>query len=97
MFRTVWDMAWLEKKLGREPAAITLFTELAECRNSHRLAAFEELAKYYEHRERNYAMALEFTLSAIGVQDSDDLRRRQMRLERRLETKRPRRLLLGEP
>ena len=97
MFRTVWDMALLEKKLGREPAAVTLFTELAECRNNHRLAAFEELAKYYEHRERNYSMALEFTLSAIAVQDSDGLRGRRMRLERRLAAKRPRRLLLGEP
>lgn len=94
MFRTVWDMALLEKKLGREPAAVTLFTELAECKNNHRLGAFEELAKYYEHRERNYAMALEFTLSAIAVQDSDGLRGRQLRLERRLAVKRTRRLLL---
>ena len=97
MFRTIWDMALLEKKLGREAAAIVLFTELVECRNNHRLPAFEELAKYYEHRERNYAMALEFTLSAIAVQDSGELRRRQVRLERRLAVKRPRRLLLGEP
>ena len=97
MFRTIWDMALLEKKLGREAAAIVLFTELVECRNNHRLPAFEELAKYYEHRERNYAMALRFTLSAIAVQDSGELRRRQVRLERRLAVKRTRRLLLGEP
>ena len=94
MFRTVWDMALLEKKLGREPAAVTLFTELAECKNNHRLGAFEELAKYYEHRERNYAMALEFTLSAIALQDSDGLKGRQLRLERRLAVKRTRGRLL---
>ncbi|MEO8129720.1 MAG: hypothetical protein ABI822_21650, partial [Bryobacteraceae bacterium] len=94
MFRTIWDMALLEKKLGRDAAAMTLFSELTECRNNHRLTAFEEVAKYYEHRERNYAMALEITLSAIALEDSDEWRRRQIRLERRLEGKRTRRMLL---
>ncbi len=94
MFRTMWDMALLEKKLGRDAAALALFTELSGCRNLHRLAATEELAKHYEHRERNYAMALEFTLNAIGFQDTDGLRRRQVRLERRLAVKKTRRLLL---
>jgi uncharacterized protein YprB with RNaseH-like and TPR domain len=94
MFRTLWDMALLEKKLGRDAAALTLFTELAGCRNGHRLAAIAELAKHYEHRERNYAMALEFTLSAIALNDTEELRRRQARLERRLSVKRTRRMLL---
>jgi hypothetical protein len=89
----MWDIALIEKKLGREPAALALFTDLAACRNLHRLAAMQELAKYYEHRERNYSMALEFTLSAIALEDNAELRRRQIRLERRLAVKRPRRLL----
>jgi uncharacterized protein YprB with RNaseH-like and TPR domain len=93
MFRTMWDIALIEKKLGREPAALALFTDLAACRNLHRLAALQELAKHYEHRERNYSMALEFTLTAIALEDNAELRRRQMRLERRLAVKRPRRLL----
>jgi tetratricopeptide (TPR) repeat protein len=93
MFRTMWDIALIEKKLGREPAALALFSDLAACRNLHRLAALEELAKHYEHRERNYSMALEFTLSAIALEDNAELRRRQIRLERRLAVKRPRRLL----
>jgi uncharacterized protein YprB with RNaseH-like and TPR domain len=94
LFKTLWDVALLEKKLGREAAALELYTEIAGCRNAHRLAAIEELAKYYEHRERNYSMALEFTLSAIALEDTEGLRRRQVRLERRLAVKRPRRLLL---
>jgi hypothetical protein len=42
------------------------------------------LAKYYEHRERNYSMALEFTVSGLALEDSEALRRRKVRLERRL-------------
>ena len=41
-----------------------VLTELAASRNPYRVRAFEELAKHYEHRERNYAMALEMTRSA---------------------------------
>ena len=54
MFRTLWDIAALEKKLGREHAALPVLTDLAASRNPWRAAAFVELAKYYERRERNY-------------------------------------------
>ena len=83
MFRTLWDMALLEKKLGREHAALPLFTELAAVRNAWRGAALAELAKYYEHRERNYAMALEMTLNALDLEPSDALRRRAARLKKK--------------
>ena len=56
-------------------------------------AAFQELAKYYEHRERNYAMALEMTRSALHLEDSMALRRRAARLEKRAATPKPPRLL----
>jgi uncharacterized protein YprB with RNaseH-like and TPR domain len=84
LFRTLWDVARIEKKLGREDAAVATYTELAECRNAFRLPALEELAKFYEHKERNYAMALEFTLSALCYADSEQLQRRRERLEKRL-------------
>jgi uncharacterized protein len=84
LFRTLWDIARIEKKLGREAAALALFTELAQCRNAFRLAALEELAKFYEHKERNYSMALEFTLTALSQEDSGPLQHRRARLERRL-------------
>jgi len=54
MFRTLWDMALLEKKLGREHAALPLFTELAAVRNAWRGAALAELAKL-RHGARNDA------------------------------------------
>lgn len=93
LFRTLWEIAMLEKRLDREPAALEAFTELATTRNPHRLPALEELAKHYEHRERNYAMALEFTKSALEIEDSEPLRRRAARLKRRLDKTRLQRLL----
>ena len=88
LFRTLWDIGRLEKKLGREDAAMSIFADLSASRNPYRGAALEELAKYYEHRERNYAMALEFTMTALAaVAASESLLRRRARLEKRLAKK----------
>ena len=83
LFRTMWDVAALEKKLGREHAALPMLTDLASARNPWRAAAFIELAKYYEHRERNYAMALEMARNAFDLDASEALRRRITRLEKK--------------
>jgi hypothetical protein len=93
LFRTLWEIALLEKKLERPQAALRGFTELAGCRNDYRAAALEELAKYYEHEERNYGVALEFTRQALSYETSAGLRRRLERLERRVARPRARRLL----
>jgi hypothetical protein len=93
LFSTLWEIAMLEKRLGRHAAALAAFTELASARNPHRLPALEELAKHYEHRERNYSMALEFTRTALELEDSEPLRHRAARLKRRLEKPRSQRLL----
>jgi uncharacterized protein len=93
LFRTMWDIAAVERKLGRDEAALGVLTELAGCRNEYRLVALEELAKYYEHRERNYAMALEMTQAAIEASDTPELRHREARLRRRLDSRRAQRLL----
>ncbi|HTR34372.1 MAG TPA: ribonuclease H-like domain-containing protein [Bryobacteraceae bacterium] len=84
LFRTMWDIAALEKKLGREHAALPLLTDLAASKNPLQASAFVELAKYYEHRERNYSMALEMTRNALAIEDSEALRRRAARLEKRV-------------
>ncbi len=84
LFRTLWDIAKLEKKLGRPEAALPVFTDLAGSRNPYRCQALEELAKHYEHAERNYSMALEFTLTAIQHEPSEALIHRRTRLEQRL-------------
>jgi tetratricopeptide (TPR) repeat protein len=92
LFRTLWDVAATEKKLGRDDAALAVYSELAGSRNGYRVKALEELAKHYEHRERNYSMALEMTRTALSVEESPCLRRREQRLERRA-CRLPRRLL----
>jgi tetratricopeptide (TPR) repeat protein len=94
LFRTLWDIACLEKKLGNDSGALGVWTELAGCRNPHRLGALEELAKHYEHRERNYSMALEWTLAAIKLEDTPALPHRRARLEKRLASRKANRRLL---
>ena len=84
LFRTLWDIGLLEKRLGNYEAAVTVFTDLGSCRNPFRAQALEELAKHYEHREKNYAMALECTRTALEIEDTPALRHRAARLERKL-------------
>jgi hypothetical protein len=80
----LWDVAAIEKKLERTAAAVQIYAELAGCRNEHRVAALEELAKHCEHKEKNYAAALDFTRRALGFEKTDSLEKRRERLERRL-------------
>ena len=94
LFRTMWDIALLEKRLGREDAALAGIADLAAVRNPYRVRALEELAKHYEHRERNYAMALEMTRNALALEDTPAIRRREERLKARVERPRSRRLPL---
>ncbi|MBZ5579566.1 MAG: ribonuclease H-like domain-containing protein [Acidobacteriia bacterium] len=84
LFQTLWDVAAIEKRLGRAEAACAAFTELTASRNPWRAKAFEELAKHYEHRERDYARALEMTRHAATLDDTPELRRREQRLQTRL-------------
>jgi uncharacterized protein len=84
LFRTLWDAAALEKKLGRPDAALAILKELSGCRNPYRMQALEALAKHYEHREKNYALALEMIGCARAIEDSEEFRKRAARLERRL-------------
>ncbi|HEX4769200.1 MAG TPA: ribonuclease H-like domain-containing protein [Bryobacteraceae bacterium] len=93
LFRVLWDIASLEKKLAGSHAALPVLTELAGCRNDYRVSALEELAKFYEHEERNYAMALDFTEQALQHEETTALRHRHARLLKRIAKLRTRRLL----
>jgi len=89
MFRTLWDLAALESKLGAEEQAVAMWNDLAAVRNPFRIPALEELAKHYEHRLKDLARALETTRAALGLidvnhQESPALRRREERLARRM-------------
>ncbi len=83
LFRAIWETARLERRLGRLERAVAVWCDLASGRNPFRRAALEELAKYYEHTERNYPMALEMTTAALGLEAAPELVRRRERLERK--------------
>ncbi len=83
LFRAIWETARLEKKLGRLDRAVATWCDLASGNNPLRRAALEELAKYYEHTERNYSMALEMAAAAGGLEPSPDIERRRQRLLRK--------------
>src|ERR1700733_3429482 len=95
LFKTLWDIGVMEKRLGRPDAALAVFTDLAASRNAYRARAFRELAKHYERGERNYAMALEMTRGALALEDTPELRRRERRLQDRLERRAAAQLLAG--
>src|SRR3954451_21651523 len=76
LFRTLWDIAAIERRAARPDASLALITELAECRNPYRARALEALAKHSEHRERNYAMALEFARASLSIAESPACRKR---------------------
>jgi len=84
LFRTLWDIAALERKLGADNAALEIWSDLAAAKNPFRQRALEELAKHYEHRQKNYFMALEMTRSALALEDSPALRKRETRLARKI-------------
>ena len=83
LFRTLFEAGAMEKKLGLEHAALATFTDLSLSPNPYRVKAYEELAKHYEHRERNFTMALECVRAARCAEDSQALATRQARLEKK--------------
>jgi uncharacterized protein len=92
LFAALWEIAATEKRLGRAEVALAVITELAASPNAYRGRALEALAKHYEHRERNYTMALEMTRRALALAETPGLRRREQRLKSRIESPRARRL-----
>ncbi len=83
LFAVLWERAGLEKRLGREEAALEVLRDLSASPNPYRVAALVELAKHYEHRRRDFQAALELTRAAIAIEDSAELRHREARLVRR--------------
>ncbi len=80
LFAAIYAAGVIEKKQGRLDAALATFTDLSLSPNPFRVRAYEELAMYYEHRERSFAMALECVRAARQIADSDGLSKRYERL-----------------
>ncbi len=81
LFRALFETGALEKKQGLADAARATYTGLSRSPNPFRARAYEELAKHYEHREKDLPMALECVRAAREVEDSEALAARARRLE----------------
>jgi hypothetical protein len=79
-FRALWEIAAHDRKQGDHERAVAAWCDLAQCRNSYRVRALEELAKHCEHRAKDLVQALEHVRAALAHEDSLELRRREQRL-----------------
>ncbi|MEZ5403526.1 MAG: ribonuclease H-like domain-containing protein [Bryobacteraceae bacterium] len=80
IYRTLWDLADLERKLEDIAAAVAIWTQLASMRNPHQTDALIALAKHYEHRLRDYTRALECTDAALAIRMEPEFEHRRRRL-----------------
>jgi uncharacterized protein YprB with RNaseH-like and TPR domain len=84
VWETLWQLADIERKLGRHDAALACWSELSTFANPYQAQALERLAMHYERREKNAALALEFTLAALAIARTPALEKREARLAARL-------------
>jgi uncharacterized protein YprB with RNaseH-like and TPR domain len=96
LFRALWDLGQLERKLDAPDAALEIWEDLACTSSPFQIRAIEELAKHFEHRAKDRAEALKWTRAAREIVDSPELARREARLSRKTRSvkipKSPRRL-----
>ncbi len=93
LFRSLWELGQLERRRQRSAEALMVWSDLARSKNPYRAEALIELAKYYEHKEKNLFMALECTQESEKLAPSAETAHRRRRLEAKIATPRSRRLL----
>ncbi|HXE12925.1 MAG TPA: ribonuclease H-like domain-containing protein [Bryobacteraceae bacterium] len=84
LFGALWAIGRLEKRAGRHAESIRIVAELAECKNPYRVNALAELARHYEHQERNFDAALEFARLAAEADPSETAGKRIARLKAKI-------------
>jgi uncharacterized protein YprB with RNaseH-like and TPR domain len=88
LFRTLWDIARLERKQENLAASKEIWNDLSGSRNPFRVKALSELAKHAEHVDKDYGKALELTLDAMALESSPELEKREQRLRQKLTPRR---------
>lgn len=83
-FSSLWESARIERRNGNFDQQVQLLRDLTRVANVYRAAAFVELAKFYEHKEKNHGRALAMTHSAQRFAPSDELAHRERRLIRKV-------------
>jgi uncharacterized protein YprB with RNaseH-like and TPR domain len=81
--QTICDLSFHLKRQDNWTEAVELW-QLAIEENHGRLYPFVELAKYYEHRERDYARAEQLVLRAIDLVETSSVTRGRWWAEQRL-------------
>ena len=84
LFPALWESAQMERRAGHHSAQVQLLRDLSRVSNIYRAAAFVELAKHYEHREKDLERALQMTRSAQRYAPSDELHHRELRIQRKM-------------
>lgn len=84
LFAALWETAQIERRAGHHEEQVQLLRDLARVSAMHRAAAFVELAKHYEHRLKDYALALKMTRNAQRHAPSEELCHRERRILRKL-------------
>ena len=82
-FASIWESARLEGQAGDRTIQVRLLRDLSRVANPYRALAFEQLAKHYEHREKDFRAALEMTRNAQLHAPSAELDYRERRLVRK--------------
>ena len=84
LFAALWEAAQIERRAGRHAEQVQLLRDLARGSSTYRAAAFVELAKYYEHRIKDYGLALKMTRNAQRDAPTPELSHREQRILRKL-------------
>ena len=93
VYETLWHLGELERKLALNASAVARYSELSTVRNPFQAQALERLAIHYERTEKNLPLALEMTLAAQALEDSEAIQKRAERLRRKTTQPQSRRLL----
>lgn len=89
LFETLWRLADIERKAGRDDAAVALWLELAGLENPRRAEALTRLAIHFENKARDFPRALRYAEQALLLERREDWRKRVERLRRKLSTRTP--------
>ncbi len=84
LFRTLWDIAAMEKRWGARMPRWPWSRNWRDRAIRTACARSKSWPSTTSTASANYAMALEMTLAALGIGESAPLRRREARLRKRI-------------
>ncbi len=86
---SLWEAAHLERRAGNNEQQVRLLRDLSRIPSDYRAKALIDLAKHYEHRTKDYRLALRMTRSAKRIAPSPEIDHREKRLLRKAAARAP--------